>query len=131
MSVAISQDRAEILPATVKLRMLGDRILLRPLEVQWSDHIIVARHGRPVRGEVIAIGPGRYPIKYKPSTKPGHKLAVLSRRFQRTEVKVGDVVELGGLNVFDGHGYEFPEVIVGGERMLIVTERDVAGVVEP
>lgn len=131
MSAALKDDRAEILPETTKMRMLGDRILLRPLDVQWSEHIIVARAGRPVRGEVVAVGPGRYPIKYKPSNKPGHKLAVLKGRFQPTEVKVGDIVELGGLNVFDGQGYEFPTVIVGGERMLIVTERDVAGVVEP
>lgn len=131
MSAALNQDRAEILPATAQLRMIGDRILLRPLDVQWSDHIIVARKGRPVRGEVMAVGPGRHPLKYKPSTKPGHKLAVLTGRFQPTEVKVGDIVELGGLNVFDGEGYSFPEVIIGGERMLIITERDVAGVVEP
>lgn len=124
-----AKDTAEIIGKGENLRMIGDRILLRPLDVKWSEKIIVARDGRPVRGEVMAVGPGRHPIKYKPSTKPGHKTAVLSARFQRTEVKVGDIVELGGLNIFDGSGYQFPEVIVGTERMVIVTERDIAGVV--
>ncbi len=44
---------------------------------------------------------------------------------------MGDVVELGGLNIFDGKGYEFPPVMVGLESMLIATERDVVGVVGP
>lgn len=130
MSAALKLDRAEIFPEGTKLRMMGDRILLRPLDVKWSERIVVAREGRPVRGEVLAVGPGRHPIKYKPSSKPGHRMATLANNFQPTEIKVGDIVELGGLNVFDGRGYEFPEVIVGAERLLIVTERDVAGVLE-
>jgi co-chaperonin GroES (HSP10) len=123
-------DHAEILPADTKLRMLGDRVLVRPLDVQWSQHIIVARHGRPVRGEVIAIGRGHYPIKYKAGPKGPRSLMDYSKHFQPTEVKPGDIVELGGLNIFDGEGYSFPQVIIGTERYLIVTERDVAAVIE-
>lgn len=121
---------AEILPEGTKLKMTGDRILLRPLEVEFLSVLEIVRAGRPVRGEVIAVGPGHNPIKYKPSSKPGHRLAVLSNHFQPTTVKPGDIVELGGLNVFDGQGYQFPEVIIGTEKFLIITERDVAGVVE-
>lgn len=121
---------AEILPEGTKLKMTGDRILLRPLDVEFSTIIETVRAGRPVRGEVIAVGPGHNPIKYKPSTKPGHRLAVPSNHFQPTVVKPGDIVELGGLNIFDGLGYQFPEVIIGTTKYLIITERDVAGVVE-
>jgi co-chaperonin GroES (HSP10) len=123
-------DHAEILPAGTKLRMLGDRVLLKPLDVKWSERVIVARHGRPVRGEVMAVGLGQYPIKYKAGPKGPRSLMDYSKHFQPTEVKPGDIVELGGLNVFDGHGYEFPQVIIGIERYLIVTERDVAAVLE-
>lgn len=122
-------EYAEILPAGTKLRMLGDRILLRPLDVHWSDRIIVARHGRPVRGEVVAIGRGHHTQKYKAGPKGPRSIVEYSRHFRPTEVRVGDVVELGGLNVFDGEGYQFPQVVIGTELFLIVTERDVAGVI--
>lgn len=42
------------------------------------------------------------------------------------QVKPGDVVELGGLNVFDGLGYNFPQVVIGTELFIIAQEQDVA-----
>ncbi len=120
-----------------QIRMMGDRILVRPL--QWSGEevhgkdtrIIVERSGRPLRGTVIAVGPGRHPTVRKGKTRDGKHVKVTeSKRFQPTEVKVGDVVELGGLNQFDGQGYQFTEVIYNGVRHLICTERDVCGVRE-
>ncbi len=113
-----------------QVRLLGDRILLRPLNWRPSTLIEVVRHGRPVRGEVMAIGPGHHPLKYKPGPKGPRQFMDYSKRFRPTEVKPGDIIELGGLNVFDGKGYDFPQVVVGTETMLIVTERDVAMVVE-
>jgi co-chaperonin GroES (HSP10) len=111
---------------TGSLRMMGDRILLKPLEWDASKIIIAVRHGRAVRGEVIAVGPGCYPKKYKAGPKGPRSLMDYSKRFQRTELKPGDIVELGGLNVFDGQGYMFPEVLIGTERHIIVQEADVA-----
>lgn len=113
-----------------QVRMLGDRILLRPLKWEPSKILEVVRHGRALRGEVMAIGPGMHPMKYKAHPDGKRKIADYSKRFRPTEVKVGDIVELGGLNVFDGAGYSFPEVIVGTETMLVCSERDVAGVVQ-
>lgn len=107
-----------------------DRILLRPLAWEPSKILEVVRFGRPLRGEVMAVGPGLNPIKYRPHPDGKRRIAEYSKRFKPTEVKVGDIVELGGLNIFDGQGYQFPEVVVGNETMLIVTERDVAGVVD-
>lgn len=50
--------------------------------------------------------------------------------FIRTEVKPGDIVELGGLNVYDGQGYNFPEVVIGTETFLIAQEQDVCFISE-
>ena len=128
--------RAAPPPATIyacdridQIRLLGDRILLKPLKWQPSKILEVVRFGRALRGEVMAVGPGHNPLKYRKVN--GKKLMDYSKRFRPTEVKVGDIVELGGLNVFDGEGYQFPEVLVGTERMLICTERDVTIVIEP
>jgi hypothetical protein len=118
--------------ATVdQVKMLGDRILLKPLKWEPSKILEVVRHGRTLRGEVMAVGPGHNPLKYKPGPKGKRQFMNYSRHFRPTEVKVGDIVELGGLNQFDGKGYEFTEVIVGVENMIICTERDVAIVIEP
>lgn len=108
------------------LRMLGDRILLKQLEWDASKIIIAIRKGRAVRGEVVSVGPGCYPKKYKSGPKGPRSLMDYSKRFQRTELKPGDIVELGGLNIFDGQGYSFPEVLIGTERHIIVQEADVA-----
>lgn len=116
---------------TEKLRMLHDRILLKPLEWDASKIVIAIRHGRPVRGVVVAAGPGAHPKKYKAGPKGPRSFMDYAKRFQPTEVKVGDIVELGGLNVFDGQGYAFPEVWVGNERHIVIQEGDVAGVVQP
>jgi co-chaperonin GroES (HSP10) len=107
------------------LRMMGDRILVKPLDWDASKTIVAIRHGRPVRGEVVAVGPGHNPIKYKPNALGKKAQMDYSKRFQRTEVKVGDIVELGGLNQYDGQGYQFPEVIVNGVKHIVCTERDV------
>jgi hypothetical protein len=113
-----------------QLRMRGDRMLVRPLKWEPSKIIEVVRHGRPLRGEVLAIGPGHYPTSKRVKQADGRQRVEFSKNFRPTEVKVGDVVELGGLNVFDGKGYQFTEVLVGNETLLICSERDVAMVVE-
>lgn len=118
------------------LRMTGDRILLKPLDWSGSDvhgagsKIQVMRSGRPLRGIVRAVGPGIHPVSKRKDLGDGRRKVDYSRRFRPTEVRVGDTIELGGLNIFDGKGYEFPEVFVNGETCIIVTERDVAAIHE-
>lgn len=107
-------------------RMMGDRILLRPLPWKPSETIDVVRFGRPVRGEIVAIGPGEHPKKYirnSQGEKTGFKY---SKHFRPTELKPGMVVEIGGINIFDGDGYKFDEIVVGNETLLMCTEKDVA-----
>ncbi len=124
-SAAMTDKPLEIINGSI--RLLGDRILIRPLPWDTATTVIAIRHGRDVRGEVLAVGPGRHPFKYKGKTDDGkHMRVVEGKYFQRTEVKVGDVVELGGLGTFGGEGYKFDEILYNGERCLICTERDVA-----
>ena len=110
----------EIINGTI--RLLGDRILLRPLEWDASKIIIAIRHGRPVRGEILAVGPGHNPIKYR----DGRSKMDYSKRFRPTQVRVGEIVELGWLNAFDGQGFQFQDVLYNGVKCIICTERDVA-----
>jgi hypothetical protein len=121
----------EILPAGTKLRLLRDRILVRPLDWEPSRIISVVRRGRPVRGVVVAVGPGRLLRRYRPHPTDSRKRTYVdTARFIPTELGPGDIVELGGLNAYDGQGYNFPQVMIGNELHLICQEQDVAGVVE-
>lgn len=117
----------EYIPASATIRPLRDRILVRPLEWEPSKILEVIRHGRPLRGEIIAVGPGTYPKRYSKDRSKTWD----SKMFVKTEVKPGDIVELGGLNIFDGQGYSFPEIVHGTERLLICQEADVAFISEP
>lgn len=108
-----------------RLRMLRDKLLIRPLDFEPSKIVATVRHGRPVRGVVVEVGPGTYPNRYSKDRSKTWK----SKVFVPTQVKPGDVVELGGLNIYDGSGYLFPEVIVGGIKHLIIQEADVVGVI--
>jgi co-chaperonin GroES (HSP10) len=113
------------------LRLMSDRILLKPLN--WEGEavhgngarLVVVREGRPLRGVVVAVGRGHHPIKYKPNAMGKKAQMDYSKHFRPTEVKPGDVVELGGLNIFDGKGYQFVEILYNGEKHLICSERDV------
>lgn len=113
------------------LRMTSDRILLKPLEWEGEDvhgvgtRLAVVRHGRPLRGMVVAIGPGHFPVSKRTKLNDGRQRIEYSKHFRPTEVKVGEVIELGGLNQFDGAGYQFTEVLYNGELHLICQERDV------
>ena len=111
-----------------KLRPLRDVIILKPLDFVPSETIPTIRKGRPVRGLVKAIGPGHHPWKYKLNAEGQKASMTRSSHYQPTDVKEGDIVELGGLNIYDGQGYSFQEVMMDGELHLICREADVCGV---
>lgn len=118
------QAKADFVPKG-SLRPLRDQIVLKPLEWTPSDIIQVVREGRPLRGKVVAVGPGDHHKKYSKDRKS----FVYSKIFTPTEVKPGDTVELGGLNIYDGRGYMFKEVVIGREMHLICSEKNVCGVI--
>ena len=90
---------------------LADRIVVRvPKDTGMARgglHIPDMAREKPQQGDVVAVGPGRY------DEKGGRRLPM--------EVKVGDRV-LYGKHVGG-------EVVVGGERLLILRESEVLAVV--
>lgn len=119
--VRISRKVADIIPATERIRPLRDQIVLKPLEWEPSKVIKVVYGGKTLRGEVLAVGPGVYPKQYNRDRSKSWE----SKQFRKCDVKVGDIVELGGLEI---HGYDFPTVQWGNDTVVIVREADVTGV---
>jgi co-chaperonin GroES (HSP10) len=109
------------------IRLLGDRILIKPLDWDASKIIVAIRDGRPVRGEVVACGPGRFETR---RNKDRTKL-YQTKTWVPMELRPGDIVELGGLNIFDGKGYQFTEILVGTEKHIVCQQADVCCVREP
>ncbi len=96
----------------MKLRPLGDRLVVRPVskEEKTASGIILpdtAGKERPEQGEVTAIGPGSLDDK-------GNRIAM--------SVKVGDKI------VFKK--YSPDEVKIESEEYLVISESDVLAVVE-
>jgi hypothetical protein len=113
------------IPANATVRPLRDWIAVEPLEVNFSDLLLVAHEMKPLKGIVKAVGPGTYPKRYDHPEK--HKRTKMwdSTRFRPTEIKVGDVVELGGKEI---GGYAFETFYWGDVLHLMCREEDIAGV---
>lgn len=97
----------------VNFRPREDRLLIKPIEREDSKIIHVVTNKRMYRGEVIAIGPGRYVNRDRSSA------------FVPMTVKVGDIVSYGETPVI------FPEYEENGIKYLILQEADVAFIEEP
>lgn len=124
---------SEVLPAGAKLRPLRDRIVVKPMDAQFSDVIVIAgQNYRTLRGEVVAAGPGAHVRRYDYRRLPdGRRERCAYRDYSARvpmEVKVGDIVEFGYL-VLDGvdKDYRFTEVYIGSERHFIAQQQDVVG----
>jgi hypothetical protein len=106
------------------LRMTRDHILVKPLPSVESPIIDCQWDGAPTRGTVIAVGPGCYPNIHNRYKKDGKDVREVkqSKHFRKTEVKAGDVVELGGREI---GGYLFTQVMVNNELHIIAREQDV------
>jgi chaperonin GroES len=94
--------------AKLKIQPLADRVAIRPLEdtekMKGGLYIPDTAKEKPVQGEIIAIGPGRFE---KGDTVP-------------MELKIGDRVLYGK--------YSGTEVKLGDEDILIIKESDVLAV---
>jgi len=107
----------------MKLRPLRDQIILKPLPWRPSAIIEVAgNQRRTLRGEVVAIGPGRRVLQYWKNGRGERVMMGESGQVIPTEVRPGDVVEIGGLEI---DGYKFPTEIIEGVEHVICSERDV------
>lgn len=112
--------------AGLKIRPLRDQIIVEPLDVWHSDTLIVIEPTKPVRGIVKAVGPGHYPKKYDHPDKSKRTKMWDSNVFQPTEVKVGDIVNLGSPQ--GARGYSFQTLMWGDKLHIIAREADVCGI---
>lgn len=109
------------------LKPLKDWIVVKPEKPSFSPIIATDWKGEAVRGTVIAVGPGKHRNIHKRFQKDGKEQRTVrqSTHFTPTEVKVGDRVELGGLEL---NGYLWRHVMLNGEDHIMCMEADVAGV---
>ncbi len=121
--VRLERNKTDVIAAGETLRPLRDQIIVKPLNWQPSKILAVVSHAKPLRGIVTAVGPGCYPWRYNADRSKRWA----SKAFRPTQVKVGDTVELGGLEI---GGYSFPQVVIGGETHIICREEDVTGICE-
>lgn len=119
----ITRQHIDLVSQHDRIRPLRDHIVLLPLEWEPSKTIKVAYWGKTLRGKVLAIGPGVYPKQYSPDRKKTWD----SKAFRACDVKVNDIIELGGLEL---RGYDFPEIQWGTQRVIICREADVTGIAD-
>jgi co-chaperonin GroES (HSP10) len=126
-SAELSWDSLTDVPADKTIRCRRDYMIVEPLKVDHGTMIEVIEHTKPLRGIVKAVGPGCYPKRYDHPDKHRRTKTWDSRAFLPTQVRVGDVVELGG---YEYGGYAFQTFVWGDKEHLICRELDVSGVVE-
>lgn len=125
-SAELSQETLTFVDGSAKIRPLKDHIVIEPLDAEPPSSIIwMVEKTKPLRGIVKAVGPGHYPKRYDHPDKHQRSKMWDSKHFQPTEVKVGDVVELGGA---EHGGYSFPKILWGGKPHILCREADVAGI---
>jgi co-chaperonin GroES (HSP10) len=113
------------IPADTKLRPLRDQMIVEPLEVVHSRYLIIPEHGKPIRGTCRAIGPGHYRKQYDHPDKHKRTKMWEGTHYVPTEVKVGDIVHLGGAEL---GGYAFEQFWWGDKLHIHCREADVAGI---
>lgn len=124
--IRIGNETLSFVPRETKVRPLRDHIVVEPLDWQPSRIISTVYRGKPLRGIVRAVGPGCYPKRYN-GPKGKRTKTWDSKAFRPTDVKVGDTVELGGIEI---GGFLHPTFRWGDKEMVLCREEDIAGIVE-
>jgi co-chaperonin GroES (HSP10) len=122
----IGNECFDALPKSAKVRPLRDQIVIEPIPWPFSNIIEVVYTGRALRGKVRAVGPGCYEKRYD-GPKGKRTKSWDSLYFRPCDVKVGDIVQLGGLDI---RGYLFQTFRWGDKEMVICRENDVTGIEE-
>ncbi|MCO5177555.1 MAG: co-chaperone GroES [Thermomicrobiales bacterium] len=111
MLIGITRRLSQVATTATSLKPLGERVIVRPQsreEVTKSGIVLPdTAKEKPQRGEVIAVGPGRYDDE-------GEKRIPL-------DVKVGDKVLFAK--------YAGTEFKVDDEELLILSEKDILAVI--
>lgn len=124
--VRVGNELLACIRADEQIRPLRDQIVVEPLPLDHGTSLSVVYGGKPVRGRILAVGPGVYPKRYN-GRKGQRTKSWDSKHFRPCDLKVGDIVDLGGLEL---GGYLFPRVLWGDKDVVICREEDVAIVVE-
>jgi co-chaperonin GroES (HSP10) len=125
--VRIGRQRVDIISGDARIRPLRDQIVVKPLPWEPSPYLKsigaeIVWKGGVLRGEVLAVGPGHYQKQYNKDRSKCWD----SKQFTPCDVKVGDTVELGGLEI---HGYDHWLTIQwGSDKVIVASERDVTGI---
>ena len=128
----LSYETTTYIAPDEQIKPMHDYLVVEPLGVVHSNILEVIEHTKPLRGIVKAAGPGHYPLCYDHPEKHRRTKMWRSSVFQPTQVKVGDVVELGAVKI-DGRivGYSFQQIMWGGKMHIMCREADVSGIVIP
>jgi co-chaperonin GroES (HSP10) len=113
----------EFFPAGTVLKPTLDRVLIKVLPWNPSRRLKIVSQMRPIRGQVVAVGPGGWQKRYYLNDKGERYKVGETGRKQLMDLKVGDVVDVGGLEI---RGYSFMEIMIGHERHIMCQEADVA-----
>jgi hypothetical protein len=127
-SAELSWSSTTYVPRETTIRCRRDYLIVEPLPVDHRVSFEVIERTKPLRGIVKAVGPGCYPKRYDHPDKHRRTKTWDSKTFLPTQVKVGDVVELGG---YEHGGYAFQTFLWGDVPHLICRELDVSGVIDP
>lgn len=123
--VRLGNETLDCIPATARIRPLRDVIIVEPYEYIPSTIVDVAYMGKPVRGKVLAVGPGCYPKRYD-GPKGKRTKSWDSKAFRPCDVKVGDKVELGGIEI---GGFLHRRIRWGDKDVVVCREEDVCMIV--
>jgi chaperonin GroES len=111
MRKGMPKDKGQQGQATMKLRPLQDRVIVRQsdAEEKTASGILLpdTAKEKPTKGKVIAVGPGKLDKNGKP---------------MEIGLRVGDTVYYGK--------YSGTDVEVDGDKLVILREADVLGVLE-
>jgi hypothetical protein len=117
--VRIGNELLEFIKESETIRPLRDVIVVEPLP---ANETILIDVWKPIRGKVLAAGPGCYPKRYN-GPKGKRSKSWDAKAFRPCDVRVGDVVELGGREI---GGYLHQTVRWGSKEVVVCREEDVA-----
>jgi co-chaperonin GroES (HSP10) len=120
--VRLGNEMLEFVPASTKIRPMRDHIVVEPLP---ANDVLIIDVWKPIRGKVLAVGPGCYPKRYN-GPKGKRTKSWDSKSLRPCDVKVGDIVELGGKEI---GGYLHCTIRWGTKEVIVCREEDVAGIV--
>ena len=113
----LSHKTTAYIPADAKIRPLRDQMIVKPLDNAFSSLVVVINESKPIRVEVLAIGPGVYPLRYDHVEKHKRTKVWWSKALRRCDVQVGDVVSI--------ESFERQCFYWGPQICLIAREEDV------